>query len=95
MAEAGIAEAYGRHGYAALLRRGLEEVAAEGRVGVARGGTPLARFYRLTAEQSRERYLGAGLTAEGFAAYLALHDDPDFVWIQGTMFAAWGRKPGG
>ena len=95
MAEAGIDEEYGRHMYAALLRRGLEEVSAEGRVPVARGGTPLARFYRLTAEQSRERYLGAGLTAEDFDAYLALHDDPDFVWTQGTIFAAWGRKPGG
>jgi SAM-dependent methyltransferase len=78
---------------AALLRRGLEEVSAEGRVPVARGGTPLAHFYRLTTEQSRQRYLGAGLTAEEFDAYLALHDDPNFVWIQGTIFAAWGRKP--
>ena len=95
MAEAGVDEAFGRHLYAALLRRGLVKVGAEGRVPVARGGTPLARFYRLTAEQSRERYLGAGLAVEDFDAYLAWHDDPNFVWIQGTIFAAWGRRPGG
>ncbi len=95
MAGAGIDQYYGRHLYAALLRRGLEEISAEGRVPVARGGTPLARFYRLTAEQSRARYLGAGVSAEDFDAFLALHDDPNFVWTQGTMFAAWGRKASG
>ena len=95
MAEAGIDEQFGRHLYASLLRRGLEEVSAEGRVPVARGGTPLARFYRLTTEQSRQRYLDAGLSAREFDEFLELHEDPNFVWIQGTIFSAWGRRPAG
>lgn len=95
MAEAGIDQAFGRHLYAALMRRGLEEISAEGRVPVARGGTDLARFYRLSAEQSRERFLRAGVSEADFDAFLTLHDDPNFVWLQGTIFAAWGRKPGG
>jgi SAM-dependent methyltransferase len=94
MESAGIDQYYGRHLYAALLRRGLEDIAGEGLVPIARGGTPLARFYRLTAEQSQQRYLSAGVSEADFDAFLVLHDDPDFVWIQGTMFAAWGRGPG-
>ncbi len=61
MAEGGIDERFGRHLYASLLRRGLEEVDAEGRVPMARGGTPLARFYRLTTEQARKCCLDTGL----------------------------------
>jgi SAM-dependent methyltransferase len=93
MDTAGIDQYFGRHVYAVLVRRGLEDISGEGRVPIARGSTPLARFYRLTAEQSRQRYLSAGVSEDDFNAFLALHDDPDFVWMQGTLFAAWGRKP--
>jgi SAM-dependent methyltransferase len=93
MAEAGIDQSYGRRLFGALVRRGLTDVAGEGRVPVARGGSELARFYRLTAEQSRGRFLAAGVTPQEFDAFLALHDDPNFDWLQGTIMAAWGRLP--
>jgi SAM-dependent methyltransferase len=92
MTEAGIDQHFGRHAYAALLRRGLVALGAEGRVPVVQGGSDIARFYRLSAQQSRSRYLTAGITEQDFDTFLSLHDDPDFVWIQGTIFAAWGRR---
>ena len=59
---------------------------------VVQGGSELSRFYRLSAQQSRARYLGAGVSEQDFDAFLSLHDDPDFIWIQATIFAAWGRR---
>jgi SAM-dependent methyltransferase len=92
MVEAGIDQHLGRRVCGALLRRGLVALGAEGRVPVVQGGSELARFYRLSAQQSRARYLGAGVSEQDFDAFLSLHDDPAFVWIQATIFAAWGRR---
>jgi len=93
LAEAGNAPSHGRRLYGALRRRGLEDVGGEGRIPVTHGGSDAALFYRLTAEQLRERLLGSGVTPEEFDAYLRLHDDPGFVFVEGAMMAAWGRRP--
>jgi 2-polyprenyl-3-methyl-5-hydroxy-6-metoxy-1,4-benzoquinol methylase len=93
ISEAGIDTSYGRRLYGALLRRGLRDVAGEGRTPVTRGGSAAAHFYRMTAEQLSERTLAAGVTTRELEAYLALYDDPEFVFIEGTMMAAWGRRP--
>ena len=89
---AGVDTGFGRGLYGALLRRGLTALGGEGRTPVIQGGTDAARFYRVTAEQLRDRAVGTGLSAADFDAYLALYDDPNFVFIEGTMMAAWGWR---
>jgi SAM-dependent methyltransferase len=91
--EAGIDPYYGRTLYGGLRRRGLAEVSGNGWMPVTHGGSDPAQFYRLTAEQLRERFLSAGVGTVEFEKYLSLHDDPNFVFIEGTMMAAWGRRP--
>lgn len=93
LAEAGIDSSYGRGLHGGLRRRGLEDVGGEGRIPVTHGGSDAALFYRRTAEQLRERLLGGGITKEELDVYLALHDDPAFVFVEGAMMAAWGRRP--
>jgi SAM-dependent methyltransferase len=85
---------YGRRLYGDLRAMGLRDVAAEGYVQILHGGTPGARFWRLTFAQLRERMVGTELiTEQGTEQFLALFDDPDFVWMAPTTIAAWGRRP--
>lgn len=84
----------GRALYGELRALGLEEIGAEGRVFMARGGSPEAEVWRLTAEQVSERLVAAGLlSADEMARTLALMATPDFAWMEGLVMAGWGRKP--
>jgi hypothetical protein len=84
----------GRRLYSELHALGLAEVGAEGRVFMVRGGSPPAEVWRLTAEQVRERVIEAGLlSAQEVDGVLALLGEPAFVWMEGLVMAAWGRKP--
>lgn len=89
------ADAYaGRRLYGQLHALGLEDVAAEGRVFMVRGGSPNAEVWRLTAEQVADRLVQAGLlSAEEMGRVLALLRDPAFVWMEALVMAAWGRRP--
>jgi SAM-dependent methyltransferase len=78
-----------------LERAGLEEVGADGRVRVYRGGTPATGFTRLSLESLKDALLEAGdLTQEDLERAREGMNDPATVFVSAAMIAAWGRKPG-
>jgi SAM-dependent methyltransferase len=84
---------YGRRVVGDLRARGLTEVAADGRVFVIRGGSPDALPWRAVWTTYEERLVNEGvLAAEEIAGLIALHDDPEFMWLSPIVLAAWGRR---
>jgi SAM-dependent methyltransferase len=91
---AGFDFQYGRRLSGDLRRAGLVDVATEGRVFMMPAGSSLARFYRVSFAQLRDRLVGAGLLTEHeLEQLLALYDDPAFVGMSNILMAAWGRRP--
>lgn len=88
-------DCYWARGLPALLAsHGLQDVQAAADVAVLHGGGPLARFYRLSGQQARQRVLDAGLIdAADYDAALALLDDPGLWAFGACTVAAWGRRP--
>jgi SAM-dependent methyltransferase len=71
---------------------GLQQVGGEGDFSVLQGGSPVAEFFSLTAEQMRERMLAAGeLSAEQLDEALRLLNSPDFWAFGGGGVAVWGQ----
>jgi len=96
MAAAGVDSVYGRRLYGDVLRRGLVDVGAEGRVTMVRGGSVEAKLRQLTEEQLRPRRLAAGQLSEADMDRMhALLEDPTLVYMSAITMAVWGRKPGG
>jgi SAM-dependent methyltransferase len=91
MRSAGYDPTYGRKLVHELERAGLEEVAADGRIGVYRGGTSSQAFVRLTIESVAERLTGSTSQREISIALAAL-DDPRTVFLTPPMIAARGVK---
>jgi hypothetical protein len=79
---------------APLRRQGYRDVGALVAAPVLQGGSPTARFWKLTLETLRERIVAAGL-ATGAAIDDAQHllDDPDFWDLAPAFVATWGRRP--
>jgi SAM-dependent methyltransferase len=85
---------YGRRVVRDLERLGLEDVEAEGRTVIVRGGTPGAMAWQLTFEQLSESMLDAGLvTQQEIIDVMDVLDDPAFAFQSMVFVAAWGRKP--
>jgi len=56
--------------------------------------TPDAEFWRLSYTQIRDRILGTGQLSPGECdAFIALFDDPDFIWMGAVLMAVSGRRP--
>jgi SAM-dependent methyltransferase len=73
---------------------GIQHLGGEGDFSLLRGGSPVAEFFSLTAEQMRERMLASGeLSAERLDEALALLDSPDFWAFGGGGVAVWGQRP--
>lgn len=74
---------------------GLVRVGGEGDFSVIQGGSPVAEFFTLTADQMRERILSSGaLTEEQLDEALLLLKSSDFWAFGGGGIAVWGqRKP--
>ena len=71
----------------------LEDIGAEGRVFMVRGGSAVAEVWSLTTQQVRDRIVAAGfLTTDEMERVIALLNDPAFVWMEGLVMAAWGRR---
>ena len=87
---------YGRRALGDLAAVGLQDVQAEGRCPIVRGGSPLAAdFLRLTVEKLREPVLAAGEVSPGeFAQALADLQDPKVTIVAPMTVAAWGTRPG-
>jgi SAM-dependent methyltransferase len=96
MEQAGFDPYFGRRLIAEMAGAGLEEVSADGRVSVVRGGTPETAFFRLSLVSLQETLIEAGAIAEDEArAALARLDDPNEVTLSPVMVAASGRRPEG
>lgn len=79
---------------ALVAGQGLADVGADGDVGVLRGGSTWAEFFKLTGEQMREEVLCSGsLSAERFDAAMELLEDPTLWSFAGAGIAAWARHP--
>ena len=77
-----------------LAGTGLQEVGGEGDVAIVQGGSAIAEFFALTAEQMRGRIIESGdLNAERFDEALELLKSPEFWAFGGGGVAVWGRRP--
>jgi SAM-dependent methyltransferase len=94
MAEAGFDANFGRRMLAELDAAGLEDVEAEGRVRLVRGGTPKTAFFRLSLDSLRETLVERGLLSEEEIEHaLAGLDDPATTGLTPILVSAWGRRP--
>ena len=92
--ERGFDPEYGSKLVHELEAVGLEEVDADGRARVSRGGSPGTAFIRLSIDALRDALVAAGaLTEDEIEQALARVDDPENVFTSPLMIAAWGRKP--
>ena len=83
----------GRHLYHDVSTSGLVDVRAEGFVAMQLGGTPTARFWRVTLEQVQDHVLAAGLlTPAELEAYRTLVESPEYRWLSVTLMSVWGRR---
>jgi SAM-dependent methyltransferase len=84
----------GRQLPAKLRAQGLIEVGNEGRVFVMEGGSPGARWFRLSLAHLRPRLVGTGLLSDAEVdRMLALFDDPNWAAYSPIIVGAWGRRP--
>jgi SAM-dependent methyltransferase len=94
MEKAGFDPGYGRRLMGELDAVGLEDVEADGRVRLLRGGSPGIAFYRLSLVSLRPGLVESGaLSDEEVDEALKRIDDPERVYLSPIMVAGWGRKP--
>jgi SAM-dependent methyltransferase len=83
----------GRHLYHDVSINGIGEVQAEGFVAVQIGGTPSARFWKITLEQVQDQLLEAGLlTSAELEDYRSLLESPEFRWFTSMVVSVRGRR---
>jgi SAM-dependent methyltransferase len=79
-----------------VAEQGLSNVSGEGDFSLLQGGSEIAEFFTLTAEQMREQMLGTGtIDAEKMDRALNLLSEPSFWAFGGGGVPIWGRRPGG
>ena len=84
---------FGRHLYHDLRSVDLADVHAEGFVPLQLGGTPSARFWRITLQQVQQDVLATGMiTTKELEDYQTLLESPDYRWLWPMVVAAWGRR---
>lgn len=89
----GAVNRFGIELYGRLNELGFQSLQANGATWVIRGGTPEAEFDKLTVEQFKQPIVASGqITATEYDAYIALMDNPAFIWRTMLMMSAWGRK---
>ncbi|MBH5334935.1 class I SAM-dependent methyltransferase [Streptomyces pactum] len=94
MRRAGHEPRGGHFDLAAVLDLGLEEVSAEGRAVMVRGGSHQARHYMLWLESLRSRLLAQGLLdEERIEAALREMADPANRWLSQVLISTIARKP--
>jgi 2-polyprenyl-3-methyl-5-hydroxy-6-metoxy-1,4-benzoquinol methylase len=76
------------------LAAGLENVQAEGRVVMVRGGSPQARHYQLWLEFMAPRIVDAGLLPQSrIDEAVREMGDPANFWLSQVLISTTGRKP--
>lgn len=90
----GVDAYYGRRLPERLRAHGLEDVGNEGRVWIMEGGSPGARWFKLSLAHLRSQLTGPGkLTDADIDRMLVLFDDPRWSALSPVIMAAWGRRP--
>ncbi len=94
MSRSGYESRFGRTVVHEIEAAGLQDVDADGRLRVHRGGSPGTTMLRLSIESLSAALVASGaLTSEDLERALATLDDPGTVFLSAAMIAAWGRKP--
>jgi SAM-dependent methyltransferase len=89
----GVDHTLGRRLPAQLRALGLNDIGNEGRVWVMEGGSPGARWFRLSLAHLRPRLVGPGmLTDAEIDRMLELFEDPNWSAFSPVIMAAWGRR---
>jgi SAM-dependent methyltransferase len=84
---------FARHLYHDVSVNGLRDIQAEGLVAMQVGGTPSARFWKVTLEQVRDQVLEAGLlTLAELEDYRSLLESPEYRWFTPIMMSVWGQR---
>jgi len=72
----------------------LSAIGAEGDFTILNGGSPMAEFFQVSAQQMRDEIISSGaLNAERFDAAVTLLEDPKFWTFGCACVAVWGRRP--
>jgi SAM-dependent methyltransferase len=86
---------FGRRLPVLFERLGVMDLGHEGVTLTARGGDALARFFQMSSELLRERFVAAGVLTEAeFDDLSRAYNDRSFWFVAFTIFGAWGRRPG-
>lgn len=94
LGDRGVERRFGRLLYGRLRAHGLEEVGAEGRLLMWRGGTSDVSLMRTNFKQLRGALLdGSYVTEQEFDQDLARLEDTEFLTPSPIMWTAWGRRP--
>jgi SAM-dependent methyltransferase len=94
MAEMGFEPNFGRRLPAELEAAGLENVEAEGRVRLIRGGMPETSFFRLSLDSLSGALLERGLLTEAEMEHARVGlADPSNTYLTPILVSAWGRAP--
>jgi SAM-dependent methyltransferase len=94
MRESGVDQRHGRLLAGILEGKGMEDVAAEGRVFRIRGGSPWAYVLRANCEQMHDKIIASGdLTEDEFQADMRSLDDPNLVMLTAVLWAVSARRP--
>lgn len=89
----GYSTEMGRRLYQDLVLNGLGDVEAEGFVAMQLGGTPSARFWKITFEQIQDHVAEAGILSRAeLEAYRTLLESSEYRWLAPVMMSAWGRR---
>jgi len=94
MRESGVDQRHGRLLAGIVEGKGMENVAAEGRVYRIKGGSPWAHVLRANCEQMHAKIIASGdLTEDEFRADIQSLDDPKFVMLTAVLWAVSARRP--
>ena len=94
LGDRGVERRFGRLLYGRLRAHGLEEVGAEGRLLMWRGGTSDVSLMRTNFKQLRGALRdGLYVTEQEFNQDFAQLDDAEFMTPSPIMWTAWGRRP--
>lgn len=94
MTAAGFDPNFGRTLPALLTAAGFEDVEADGRVRIVRGGSHEVAFYRLTLFALRVPLVELGRVSDAdFDAALAGLEEPERTFVSPVLVAAHGRRP--
>jgi SAM-dependent methyltransferase len=84
---------YGRRLYHDVSINGIGDLQAEGSSAMQIGGTPSAKFWKITLEQVQGKILESGLLTLGeLEDYRSLLESPEFRWFTPLMVSVWGRR---